>query len=104
MGSLIQHRAARDEGDSSWPWLRAAACHHASSPVPGLAAATAATQRGCPVPDCRDHHNTTLCPLSHLLMMASTRIWMGFWSVSRWMMSNECSTMRTCACGCAQSE
>lgn len=29
-------------------------------------------------------------------MMASTTTWMGFWSVSRWMMSNACFTMRTC--------
>ena len=31
----------------------------------------------------------------HLLMMASTRTWMGFWSVSRWMISKECLMMRT---------
>jgi hypothetical protein len=33
------------------------------------------------------------------LMMASTTIWMGFWSVSRWTMSKACSTMRTCSQG-----
>lgn len=33
----------------------------------------------------------------HLLMMASTRIWMGFWSVSRWTISKACSTMRSCS-------
>ncbi len=31
----------------------------------------------------------------HLLMMASTRTWMGFWSVSRWTISKECLMMRT---------
>jgi hypothetical protein len=29
------------------------------------------------------------------LMMASTSTWMGFWSDSRWMMSNAWLTMRT---------
>lgn len=33
---------------------------------------------------------------AHLLMMASTSTWMGFWSVSRLMISNACLTMRTC--------
>lgn len=28
-------------------------------------------------------------------MTASTRTWMGFWSVRRWMISKECLMMRT---------
>ena len=32
---------------------------------------------------------------AHLLIMASTTTWMGFWSVSRWMMSKAWETMRT---------
>jgi hypothetical protein len=36
-----------------------------------------------------------LHPPPHLLMMASTSTWMGFWSVSRCTISNACDTMRT---------
>lgn len=31
----------------------------------------------------------------HLFWMASTVTWMGFWSVSKWMISRACFTIRT---------
>lgn len=41
----------------------------------------------------RKEHSDLARP--HLLMMASTSTWMGFWSVSRWMISKACLMMPT---------